>query len=152
MPVRRILALWETVHEPRVVTIVYMVLYAVAVLVGAAIIVDARHGILSGAPSWVVAVIVGLLMTGGGVGVPAAWRGDRWLEMPVVLAVGAAVTLLLLNATMLAPQILPLTVLLAALTTAAMVPRWMTVTSLTYAPGRGPLSPSDQAVIDSRQE
>lgn len=151
MPARYVRALWETLHEPRIVTGSYVVLYTASVLAGVTIAVDARHGVLSGAQSWVVGVIVFLLVAGGAVGVTAAWRGDRWLERSVVIAVGLGVGLLLLNATWVAPEILPLTALLAAVTSAALVPRWMTVTSLTYAPGRGPTTPADDALLAHRE-
>lgn len=64
------------------------------------------------------------------------------------MTVGSAILLLLLNVTMAAPFVWPLTVLLAAMVCAALLPRWMTVTSLTYAPRKGPLSPSDEARIE----
>lgn len=151
MPARHIIALWETVHEPRAVTITYMIMYALAATAGATIAANPRHGILTGAPPWVVVVIVAMLIAGGLVGVPVAWRGDRWLERSVVIMVGSAIGLMLLNATMIAPHIAPLSLLLAGVVAAAIVPRWMTVTSLTYAPGRGPLTPADEALIEYRE-
>lgn len=108
MPARHIIALWETVHEPRAVTITYMIMYALAATAGATIAANPRHGILTGAPPWVVVVIVAMLIAGGLVGVPVAWRGDRWLERSVVIMVGSAIGLMLLNATMIAPHIAPL--------------------------------------------
>lgn len=146
MPARRFLALWATVHEPRFVTVTYMLLYVAAVVSGLAISLEPASAILARAPEWVALTIAAMLAGGGSVGVPAAWRGDRWLERPVVITVGAALGLLLLNVTMLYPHVWPFTALLAAVVAASLVPRWLTVTSLTYAPGKGrPLSPADEA-------
>ena len=68
--------LWGTLNEPPIVTALQVVVYALCVVGG--VMAGTRPSPLAAAN----ALASGLLIVGGAVALPAAWRGAWWIEAP----------------------------------------------------------------------
>ncbi|MDO4243815.1 MAG: hypothetical protein Q4C85_08690 [Actinomyces sp.] len=69
---------WDTLHEPRVVTALMIITYLCLVVMGGTILASPRVT----PPDVVLGCVV--LIGGGVLGVPAAWTGAAWLEGPAL--------------------------------------------------------------------
>lgn len=70
---------WGSLSEPRSVTLIMVAVYALVALSGVYLCSSEEH---NRAIEYLAAV---LMILGGGLGVPSAWRGSWWLEGPAAL-------------------------------------------------------------------
>lgn len=82
--------LWMTMHEPRVVTLGFVIAYCILAY-GGVIVVNVDHGTLPLGVYTARMVAAWSLIVGGLLGAPTAWRGVWWLERiaTVILAFAA---------------------------------------------------------------
>ena len=142
---------WRTVEEPRAVTVIAVLAYAVAVWAGVGLIVDPPAHPLSHADAVLRWFGAAALITAGVLGAPAAWAGKWWLER---VGATAALAGLLVTGFEVAAIAWPgppdlyapgLTVPAAALAILAFAARLSRVVQRPYAPGRGPELPEHKA-------
>lgn len=86
--------LWNSFHEPRVITFVVIWFYLACVFFGGIITHVSVNESASWIPDYLSFTIGGFMVVTGTIGVPAAWTGTWWLER------GAAVMLVLNGALM----------------------------------------------------
>lgn len=136
--------MWGTLHEPRTVTALMVAIYALVTTSAVLILLDRPPHDLA------TVFAAALMLLGGLVGIPTAWRGAWWLEYPAALAAVSGLAMLaaidLVEAVDHArlpayPAILTILVGLFFIT------RMMRIAPAMYAPGRGPMTPTREAKI-----
>ncbi len=80
---RLISAIWHTLKEPRVITLIMVLVYVLILANG--IFVLLHH------TSWLALMYALFSVVGCAAAIPSAWRGLRWLEGPAVVLSGAGV-------------------------------------------------------------
>ena len=80
---RLISAIWHTLKEPRVITLIMVLVYVLILANG--IFVLLHH------TSWLALMYALFSVAGCALAIPSAWRGLRWLEGPSVVLAGAGV-------------------------------------------------------------
>ena len=146
LPKRWWAALWSSLYEPRSVTALTVAAYALSAIAGMSLWTAAPA---ADHPTVVVRVAATLLLVGGGaVGAPSAWRGLWWLERTAALAVCCGIVLvgiLVFAAHCVTPGPVWLSSWALAMACLYMLTRFLRVRSAPYAPGRGPASSDQQA-------
>lgn len=147
--------LWLSVHEPRVITAIFVAWYAAAVVCGWGMVLHSVPTILPEPVDTMEGVI---MVTGGLLGIPAAWSGRWWAERGALACLTlVGVILLGMTALAMAGDVHPLDVHLDPEPTASWifgVVSWVVIAALRwclgvglwpYAPDKGPLP------IDARE-
>ena len=144
-------AMWRSIEEPRLVTVVMVTMYAAALLASAALI---RTPAPTPIPhtswifTWVGAVFFGI---GGLLGMPTAWTGKWWVERVAAGAcLGGSIVMLFEVGVLLHPAepnlLAPaLTLPGSVFSVGLFLTRFFRVRSQPYAPGKGPVLPKVQA-------
>lgn len=150
MPKQTLRRLWETLHEPRTVTLCTIAAYLVAIVMG-------FSRILAPQPPDDVDILIRVteaifLICGGAVGVPTAWRGAQWLEQSAALSVAGGLILVAsdmvsveVRAGLVSPVVTILALLMAAI---AMFVRFLRIRHAPYRAGAGPLLPEQRAAVE----
>lgn len=86
-------SVWYSLHEPRIVTLMTMVMYAVLTTFGAYCL---THPYWGPAPFWQISAVGMLLFSP--VALVASWRGMWQIERPMIFGVGGALVLNILCA------------------------------------------------------
>lgn len=149
MNTSRLFALWESLEVPRAATAVAVAVYISSTLAGVMFATDAAWAGLDAAQVWLRALCVLLLVGGGAVGVPAAWRGLYWLERGAALSVAFGTLLLASNVYVLAPSVWPLMTHFLVMSLGFLTHRLIRVMRSPFEPGKGPLLPGQLAQIDA---
>lgn len=147
MPTRRIITIWQTLEEPRAVTAITVLVYGIAATVGTLLALNASWGAFDDPWTQISAVV--LLIVGGIVGVPTCWRGVWWAERIATLAIGGGVLVVAGSILERAPGLWPLVALFTALATGFLATRYIRVRLAPFAPGKGPMLPSQEAALDA---
>lgn len=147
MPHRRIITIWQTLEEPRAVTAITVVVYGLAATVGVLIATNSAWAGIDNPGTHLASV--GLLVIGGIVGVPTCWRGVWWAERIATLAIGGGALVLAGNVLAIVPSVWPLVALFSALSLGFLATRYIRVRLAPFAPGKGPMLPSQEAALDA---
>lgn len=147
-PSAKVIAAWKTIEEPRSVTTLAIISYAIVALMGGLFAMDPIHAAMDVSTPWLLGFTVLLLVSGGAVGVPAAWRGAWWLERGATVAVGGGVVLLAGNVLALNARVWPLVVVFLSLSLAFLGTRYIRVRRAPFAPGKGPMLPAQEALLE----
>ena len=141
--------LWGTIVEPKSVTLLTIIAYALTAMLGYSLILDPPGG--HDQDTWLRAFCAIFLIGGGSVGVPTAWTGSWWLEQAAALSAGAGMIVTLTEVMAVrqerglsTPWVTVLALVLCALFWAA---RYLRVKHLPYAPGKGPLLPEQRVAV-----
>lgn len=148
--------LWNTLHEPRAVTVLMVLVYAS--LAGVAVFIGFEHPLPGGAATFFSALFMGL---GGVFGVPSAWRGAWWLEGVAAMACMVGLFMLAgldllwsVEAERIPGYPLILTIILALF----FLTRGLRIWPYMYAPGAGPVTSereqaarTELAVMETRE-
>lgn len=135
--------LWGTLYEPRPVTAATMAAYTMTFALGVAVLMYSTNPPTE--YDWAVRLFAGVfLVFGGGVGVPSAHMGTRWLERSAALSVAAGYVTIVIYAVAIEARtdlVMPIVTVISALTTALLaLARFFYVRTTPYAPGKGPLT------------
>lgn len=85
--------LWGKIQEPKVITVVYFIMYVLLTVGGVAALVDPPTSIQGEVGQASMILLAGLLAFGGGVGAFAVLPGVWWLERTAVLSIGLSLVL-----------------------------------------------------------
>ena len=136
------LRVWGTLYEPRTITALMVFVYSLLVVNGAAVIFDRPPH------EWYYLLAAIFMLAGGFGGIPAAWRGARWLEAPMaaLACVGLAGTAIMDAARQLYTDTMAikphvLVFMLAAFFAMRALRIWPDI----YAPNKGPITPEREA-------
>lgn len=131
---------WATLHEPRIVTAGWIVVYGLVLAIAWATATD-------GVPHRSSQVLASILVIAGSTsGMPAAWHGARWLERPAVASIAAGLTILAAMDLAVSDHWPALVPLLTAVVIATMGIRlWEIRDGGPWAPGQGPWTPLREA-------
>lgn len=137
-------AIWATLHEPRVITLLMVVCYALTGTMGVSILVGAGK-----ITYWALSILTGsLLVLSGLIGMPTAWKGEWTIERAAaILAAGGYLSYMLVIFDYNRKYDLVLPFELVALSTMMvlfMLARFARVCQASFAPGRGPVDPMDK--------
>ena len=80
---RLISAIWRTLKEPRVITLIMVLVYVLILANGICVLL--HH------TSWLTLMYALFSVAGCALAIPSAWRGLRWLEGPAVVLSGVGV-------------------------------------------------------------
>lgn len=146
--------LWGTVVEPKAVTIITALAYALTAIVGYSLLLAPPTG--HEQDIWLRTACALFLIGGGSVGVPTAWTGAWWLEQTAAASAGAGMIITMTEVMAVrqakglsTPWVTVLALVLCALFWAA---RFLRVKDLPYAPGKGPLLPEQRIAVQEALE
>src|SRR5699024_9961912 len=81
---------WTKVHQPRVISALYCVIYTLLLLGGISALIDPPRSIEGTIGAAAMTLLASLLTLGGALGAPASLVGAWWLERLAVVSVGVA--------------------------------------------------------------
>ena len=140
--------LWESVEEPRWVTVAMLGAYTLTFVVGVVVLKN-TNGHITGFSSWSTGL---LLIISGVLGFPSAWRGAWWAERAALIAwIGGWISSFVTFADIDRNQGLTIpivTVCMGGLVILFGVTRLLRVWQLPYAPGRGPVPPERAMLVE----
>ena len=133
--------LWERVHQPRVISVIYFLIYLCMLGGGFAALVDPPGSIQGAIGAGSMTTLAGLLAFGGLIGAIASLPGIWWLERTAVLSIGLAAALYggivaTLHWTETGNRLLQLAFVLTVGLMQAV--RWHRIRERPYDPGRAP--------------
>jgi len=79
---------WTKVHQPRVISALYCVIYTLLLLGGISALIDPPRSIEGTIGAAAMTLLASLLTLGGALGAPASLVGAWWLERLAVVSVG----------------------------------------------------------------
>ena len=135
-PLRRF---WLRVHQPRVISALYCIIYTLLLLGGISALIDPPRSIEGAIGASAMTTLALLLVLGGTLGAPSALLGAWWLERVAVLSIGASAgiygaIIVVLDATGAGNRQLQLSMVLVVLLMQAV--RWHRIRVRPYDPDR----------------
>ena len=149
MTTHHLIRIWQSMEEPRPVTAVIAVIYAVAAFTGSVIAARSEWGGLDTAGLTIRGVTVLLMIAGGAIGALTSWRGVWWAERACTIAVSGAIVILTVTEIQGTPGPWARDVFIAVTALGLMLTRWFRVRRAPFAPGKGPLLPGQEAILDA---
>jgi hypothetical protein len=142
--------LWESLHEPRQETAMFVAGYTVLALAGLGVLLTAAGPLPTG--TWSARVAAGgVLLIGGALGAPTAWRGMWWLERVATVIIGVGAVLRILAIFVFRDSVAEPTAILGIgawiFIVLMMRVRSLRVSAAPFRFGAGPLLPETQAQL-----
>src|SRR5699024_7097478 len=89
-PMNPFVRAWTKVHQPRVISSLYCVIYTLLLLGGISALIDPPRSIEGAIGASAMTTLALLLVLGGSLGAPSALLGAWWLERIAVLSIGVS--------------------------------------------------------------